>query len=164
MPIITAMLDELDHEGRTTTRVLERVPGDKLDWTPHPKSMSLGKLAWHIATLPQRVGVMLREGVFDVMAARPQDPPDQTASIVIAYHAHLTATREYLATLDDAALRETFTLRRGPETVMTIPKIAVIRSILMNHTYHHRGQLTVYLRLLDVPLPIVYGRSADEEP
>lgn len=162
MPIIDPILAELDHEARTTTRVLERVPGDRLDWTPHPKSMTLGRLAWHIALIPQRVGVMLREGVFDVFTARPPEPPDQTASIVIAFHAHLAATREFLASLDDAALKETFTLRRGPETLMSIPKIAVVRSILMNHTYHHRGQLAVYLRLLDVPVPAIYGTSADE--
>ncbi len=159
MPIITPILGELDHEARTTTRVLERVPRERLDWTPHAKSMSLGKLAWHIATIPQRVEQMLRAGVFDVTTARP---PDAQSDYIEAYHANLASVRAYNETLSDETLKEPFTMKRSEQTVMQIPKVAVIRTILMNHTYHHRGQLSVYLRLLDVPVPAVYGTSADE--
>ena len=162
MPIITPFLSELDHEGRTTLRVLERVPGDKLDWTPHPRSMSLGRLAWHIASIPARVEVMLREGVLDVLTTRPPEMPSDPAGIAQGYTRHLAQLRSHLETLDDDALKDTFTMKRGADTVMTIKKIAVIRNILMNHSYHHRGQLAVYLRLLDVPVPAIYGASADE--
>jgi uncharacterized damage-inducible protein DinB len=162
MPIIDPILSELDHESRTTVRVLERVPGDQLDWTPHPKSMSLRKLAWHIANLPARVQVMLSRGSFDVANATPPQPPEDVSQMVETFRTNVAEIRTFLATLDDAALKETFTMTRGEETLMSMPKIAVIRSILLNHSYHHRGQLSVYLRLLDVPVPAIYGASADE--
>lgn len=163
MPIIDAILGELDHEARTTARVLERVPNDHLDWTPHPKSMPLRKLAWHIAKLPTRVMQMLREASFDLSQSPPPPPPDDAASIVAGFHESLAELRALLVTLDDAALKEPFTLMRGGQAVMTMPKIAVIRNILLNHSYHHRGQLSVYLRLLDVPVPPIYGPTADEK-
>jgi uncharacterized damage-inducible protein DinB len=162
MPIIQPILAELDHEARTTTRVLERVPAEHFDWAPHAKSMTLRKLSWHLATIPARVLKMLRDGTFDVAKATPPEPPADSASIVAAFAENVSAVREFLGTLDDAALKEQFTMTRGDEVLMTLPKIAVIRSILLNHSYHHRGQLTVYLRMLDVPLPAVYGSSADE--
>lgn len=163
MPIINAVLGELDHEAKTTLRVLERVPGERLSWAPHPKSSSLGRLAWHIATIPATVQALLRAGSFDVAQARPSAVPEDAGAIVAGFRRNVGEARAFLAGLDDDVLREPFTLRRGEQTVMTIPKIAVIRSILMNHTYHHRGQLTVYLRLLDVPVPVVYGTTADEQ-
>jgi uncharacterized damage-inducible protein DinB len=162
MPLIDPILAELDHESRTTVRVLERVPGDQLEWTPHPKSMSLRKLAWHLANLPARVQVMLSRGTFDVSNAGPPQPPDDVSLMVDAFRTNVAEIRSYLATLDDAALKETFTMTKGGETVMSMAKISVIRSILLNHSYHHRGQLSVYLRLLDVPVPAIYGSSADE--
>lgn len=162
MPLIDPILAELDHESRTTVRVLERLPGDRLDWTPHPKSMSLRKLAWHLATIPLRVKMMVSQGTFDLSKAGPSEPPADTTSIVDGFRANVAEIREFLTTLDDATLKEQFTLTKGGETVMSIPKIAVIRNILLNHSYHHRGQLSVYLRLLDVPLPAIYGSSADE--
>ena len=162
MPIINAILGELDHEAKATVRILERVPTEHLSWTPHPKSSTLLKLAWHIATIPALIQKFLRQGTFDVTQGRPAPPPDNAAAIVDEFRRNFDDTRAYLATLSDEELRETFTMMRGEQVVMSIPKIAVIRSILMNHTYHHRGQLTVYLRLLDVPVPATYGTSADE--
>jgi len=162
MPIITPMLSELEHEARTTTRVLERVPYDKLEWTPHPRSMTLGRLAWHIASIPARVGVMLRDGTMDVLTASPPAMPAETGGIVDGFKRHIAELRGFLETLDDTALKETFTMMRGGDTVITMPKVAVIRTILLNHSYHHRGQLAVYLRMLDVPVPAIYGASADE--
>jgi len=164
MPIIDSILSEIDFELATTLRVLERVPQEHLQWTPHPKSMSLGKLAWHIAALPARVQVMLREGEFDVTTARPAEMPDQPGAIPAALRRHMEDLRAYIATLSDEALKERFTLRAGPQVLQQIPKIGVIRTILMNHTYHHRGQLAVYLRLLNIPVPAIYGTSADEGP
>lgn len=162
MPIIDSILAELDQESRATTRILERVPDAHLDWTPHPKSMTLRKLAWHIASIPNRVEQMLHTDVFDLSQARPADPPADTSSIVEAFHSNMAAVRAYLSTLDPETLKAPFTLRRPNGKELTIPKIGIVRSILMNHTYHHRGQLAVYLRLLDVPVPAIYGTSADE--
>ena len=99
---------------------------------------------------------------FDMAKAGPFPPPENAGSIVAGYHESLAELRAYLVTLDDAALKEPFTLMRGGETLMTVPKVAIVRNILMNHTYHHRGQLSVYLRLLDVPVPPIYGPTADE--
>lgn len=164
MRIIDPMLGELDHEAKATIRMLERVPGDKLAWTPHPKSMPVGKLAWHIATIPARVAVMLREGVFDLGGARPPDPPDQVPAIVSAFQRHTAEVRVLLEQLDDEAARRPFTMKRGEQVLMQIPTIAMLRNILLNHTYHHRGQLSMYLRLLDIPVPATYGTSADENP
>ena len=163
MPIINAILPELDQEAKTTLRVLERVPAEHLSWTPHVKSSSLGKLAWHIASIPAVVQKLLQAGAFDLAQARPQqDIPQDTGAIVAEFRRNSDATREYLSTLSDAFLHEPFTMIRGGQTVMTIPKVAVVRTILMNHTYHHRAQLAVYLRLLDVPVTAIYGTSADE--
>ena len=162
MPIINAFLGELDHEAKSTTKVLQRVPADRLSWTPHAKSSSLGKLAWHIATIPKTVQNLLRAGQFDLSQARPSQFPENTDQIVEEFQRNHADTRAYLEALSDEFLHEPFTMLRGGQQVMSIPKLAVIRNILMNHTYHHRGQLSVYLRLLEIPVPAVYGTSADE--
>lgn len=162
MPIINALLPELESEAKTTIRVLERVPGDRLSWKPHPKSSSLGKLAWHIASIPANVQRFLRAGTFDVSQGRPADIPEDTAAIVEEFRRNSDETRAFLSTVDDDFLREPFTMTRGEQTILSITKVAVVRTILMNHTYHHRGQLAVYLRLLDIPVPAIYGTSADE--
>jgi len=163
MPIITAVLGELDQESKTTLRVLERVPTEKLSWTPHPKSMTLGALAWHIASIPATAQRLLIAGTFDISGAgRVVQTPESGAAIVEHFHKNMDALRAFLPTLDDATLHETFTMTRSDASVMTIPKITVVRAILLNHTYHHRGQLALYLRLLDIPVPAIYGRSADE--
>lgn len=160
MPIIAPILGELDHEARATVRVLERVPLDRADWAPHPKSMTLGKLAWHIAGVPRHAENLLRAGTFDVTTARPA--PALTDPLVDTYQRNLASVREYISTMTEDQLRETFTMTRGEQKLMEMKKIAVIRSILMNHSYHHRGQMSVYLRLLDIPVPAIYGTSADE--
>jgi len=162
MPIIEPMLAEMEWESRGTVKILERVPGAHFDWKPHEKSMSLGQLAWHIAGIPKRVEDLLRAGKFDVAQARPGAPHTTTEGLVDAYRTNLANAREYLATLDDAALKETFVMTRGEQTLMNMPKVSLIRMVMMNHSYHHRGQLAVYLRLLDVPVPAIYGTSADE--
>jgi uncharacterized damage-inducible protein DinB len=162
MSIITPFLAELEHEARGTTRILERVPLDRVDWAPHTKSMSLGTLAWHLAGIPKRVEQLLRAGVFDIAAASAAAAEPPTASLVDTFHANLASVREYISAMSDEQLRETFTMKKGEQILVEMPKVAVIRNILMNHTYHHRGQLSVYLRLLDVPVPAMYGSSADE--
>jgi uncharacterized damage-inducible protein DinB len=163
MPIINAILGELDQEAKSTTKVLERVPAEHLSWAPHAKSSSLGKLAWHIASIPRTVQNLLRAGTFELGQARPASIPENPAQIVEEFHRNQAETRAYLVELTDEFLRESFTMMRDGKPVMAMLKIGVVRTILMNHTYHHRGQLSVYLRLLDVPVPAVYGTSADEQ-
>ena len=164
MSIANALLAELEVESFSTVRVLERVPREHRDWRPHAKSMALGQLAWHIAGIPRTVMRLLDAGEFDLANARPSGAPPDDANAVEEYKRNLEAIRAVIGGMDDAAMRETFTLRRGDRVLQTIPKAAVLRNIFMNHSVHHRGQLTVYLRILDVPLPAVYGSSADEIP
>ena len=162
MPVVNAILAEIEQESKTTRKVLERVPQDKLNWKPHEKSMSLGRLAWHLAFIPSRVLSMLGEAAFDMAAAGPTTPPESTDEILAGFDKNYGDIRQYLQSIDDAALREPFTLRRGDRVILSMPKLGVVRAILLNHTYHHRGQLSVYLRLLDVAVPSIYGPTADE--
>jgi len=164
MSIATALIAEMNVESFSTIRVLERVPPEHKDWRPHAKSMALGQLAWHIAGIPRTVVRLLDAGEFDLASARPAAEPPEDANAVDEYKRNIDAIRERIGALDNAAMRETFTLRRGDRVLQTIPRVAVLRNIFMNHSIHHRGQLTVYLRMLDVPLPAVYGSSADEIP
>ena len=164
MSIIDSILAEMDAELPATLRVLERVPENNLDWTPHPKSMSVGKLAWHIAAIPARVLMLLRQGEFDLTTAGPSEMPARVSDIAAGLRRHTDDLRAYFGTITPETLKEPFTMRHGEKIVTTMPKMAVVRSILLNHTYHHRGQLAVYLRLLDIPVPVIYGRSADENP
>src|ERR1051325_2291182 len=162
MSIATAILAELQYESAATIKVLERVPHEHFDWRPHAKSMSLGALAWHIATIPRTISRLLDAGEFDLTVARPASSPAGDVDLVGEAERSLHAVRAQLGAFDDAAVKQSFTLRRGDRVLQTIPKVAVLRNIFMNHTVHHRGQLTVYLRMLDVPLPAIYGTSADE--
>jgi uncharacterized damage-inducible protein DinB len=160
--ILRSILGEIQHESQGTLTILERVPTDKLEWTPHPKSMSLGKLASHIATLPAGCRRMLESGRFDVTGARPPVPVDMPAAEI--YRKNIADLREYLATLDEATLMDKFAMVRGDQVLREMTKGIMLRMIFLNHSVHHRGQLSVYLRLLDVPLPALYGTSADENP
>jgi uncharacterized damage-inducible protein DinB len=163
VPIIDGILSELDHESKATRRILQRVPSEQLSWAPHAKSSSLGRLAFHIASIPSIALRFLRAGTFDVTQARPPQPFPATAEeIVAAFEHNLAELRATLAPLSDEELRQTFTMMKGDAVVMSIPKIGMLRTILLNHTYHHRGQLSVYLRLLDISVPVVYGSTADE--
>jgi len=162
MRIADPILGELDFEARSTRRILERIPDDKLSWTPHDKSMTLGRLAWHLATIPKRVAELIGGDTFDLSSARPAPAADTASDIVAEFDRNMTAVRAAIDSLDNEAIRAPFHITKHGEPVTTIPKVSMIRSILMNHSYHHRGQLSVYLRLLDVPVPAMYGTSADE--
>ena len=162
MSLIRPLLAELEVESASTIKMLERVPREQFDWQPHAKSMSLGTLSWHIATIPKTIGRLLAAGEFDLSNARPAGVPPENADLVGEYKQNLEAIRAQAGALDDDAAKQPFTLRRGEQVLQTIPKIAVLRNIFMNHSIHHRGQLSVYLRMLDVPLPAIYGTSADE--
>jgi len=164
MAIVDGLLQELDQETQTTRRVLERVPNDKLDWRPAAKARTLGQLALHIAQVPGAVASF-------VAAPSPQqapqfvDPsPQSAAELLPALEESVAKARQLLAGLDDAALTAPWTMMSGNRELFTLPRVAMLRSIMLNHWYHHRGQLTVYLRLLGVALPSVYGPTADENP
>ena len=164
MSATKALLDEFEAEAATTRRVLERVPTDKLAWKPHDKSMSLGKLALQLAMSPGYITDWAVQDVVTMSGAQPPDPTN-TAEILAAHDAGATKTKANLASIGDANLGKMWEIK-GPDgkTMMAMPKANLLRSIAMNHTYHHRGQLSVYLRLLNVPVPSIYGPSADENP
>jgi uncharacterized damage-inducible protein DinB len=163
MRIIEALLNEMDMEAQATARVLERVPQAHLSWKPHPRSFSLGQLALHVATLP---GLVAEMAAMDSMEPpRFVQPEAATAAeLVPALKASLAKARAALGGFDDAAMEATWRLTAGGRELMAMPRAAVARTIMLNHWYHHRGQLLVYLRMHDVPLPSVYGPTADENP
>jgi uncharacterized damage-inducible protein DinB len=165
MPIIDALLGELEHEAKTTARVLERVPAEHLAWRPHPKSFSLGQLALHVASVPGSVASLAAQ---DRVGRDPlrfaQAEAASTDELLPALSASLVRARELLGGFDDAAMNATWRLADGERELLAMPRVQFVRAIMLNHWYHHRGQLLVYLRLLDVPVPSVYGPTADENP
>ena len=163
MSAIELLLQELEHEAQTTRRVLERVPGDRLTWKPHDRSMSLGQLALHIATVPGAIAEISQISPFPV--PKFEQPAAQSAAeLVPALEQSLEKARMILRKLDDADLAKVWRVVDGDREVMALPVGAVLRSIMLNHWYHHRGQLSVYLRQVGVPVPSIYGPSADENP
>jgi uncharacterized damage-inducible protein DinB len=165
MAMIDGLLQELEEEAKTTRRVLERIPDDKLEWRPHPKSRTLGELALHIAIVPGGVAEM---GAAPSPAQAPQfarDPkPSSAAELIPALDQSIVKARAVLGRMDDATLMSTLRMVQGDREIFAIPRVALLRSVMLNHWYHHRGQLTVYLRELGVPVPSIYGPSADENP
>ncbi|MDP9122005.1 MAG: DinB family protein [Acidobacteriota bacterium] len=177
MSLAQSLSTEFDREMATTRRLLERVPDDRLAWQPHAKSMTLGRLASHLADLPGRGSDILGKESLDV--ARPGGPaPAETqspklqsgqnvqsgAEILERFDRNVAAAREALAAASDEAFRQPWTLSSGGREILTLPRAAMLRTILFSHMIHHRGQLSVYLRLNDIPVPPIYGPSADESP
>ena len=161
--INTALLGELKHESSGTRKILERVPTDKLDWQPHEKSMKLGRLAKHIADLPFWFERIINADEFDILTANiNREPPQNTESILKLFDERLTAAIQVLEKVTDENLNQQWTFRRGEKIMFQMPKKVALRSLAFNHVYHHRGQLSVYLRLLNIPVPGMYGPSADE--
>ncbi|HEY4959397.1 MAG TPA: DinB family protein [Candidatus Limnocylindrales bacterium] len=163
--MIEPMLGEFREEAGVTRRILERVPADKLTWRPHPKSMSLGQLAIHIATVPGAIATLAQGDGLDVSQAAFEPPqPKSAQEIQAAFEESVRTAETVLNGMTDETARGSWTLKRGDKEIFTQPRIGVMRSIMLNHWYHHRGQLSVYLRLLDVSVPVVYGPTADENP
>ena len=163
MAMIDGLLQELEQEAQATRRVLERVPQAHLGWKPHEKSMSLGELALHIATVPGNVAQMIAKP----SQGRPafvQPALTQSSELVPALDNSIKSARAALGEMDDTAILATWRLLDGDREVLAMPRIAALRAIMLNHWYHHRGQLSVYLRLLNIPVPSIYGPSADENP
>jgi len=165
MAIIEGMLKELEEEAQTTRRVLERVPDDRLGWRPHQKARTLGQLALHIVMVPGGVARLVSS---PSPAPAPQFGPDPSpatsAELIPTLDQSIARAKQLLGGMDDAALTSTWRLTNGDRELFATTRAAMLRSIMLNHWYHHRGQLTVYLRELGVPIPSVYGPSADENP
>ena len=167
MKLNETLLPEIDHEMKTTRRVLERVDENQLGWKPHEKSMSLGRLASHLAELPSFAVAIMNGAIFDVAppGGKSTIKPANAATrdeILELFDKNVAAARQAIAEADNEALMENWSLLKGGEPVFTLPKIAAVRSMLLSHTIHHRGQLTVYLRQTGSQVPSVYGPSADE--
>ncbi|HEX6643253.1 MAG TPA: DinB family protein [Gemmatimonadales bacterium] len=158
------ILQELEQEAPATRRLLARVPAAKFDWRPHPKSMTLGALANHMAGLPKGIVYATLQPSFDPGALPPPAAPESEAALLERFDAGMEYARATLAAMPDADLGIPWNIMRGEKLLVAMPRGAAYRTILLNHIYHHRGQLTVYLRLNDVPLPSVYGPTADEPP
>ncbi len=165
MALKDALLPEFDHEMGTTRRVLERAPEAEFAWKPHDKSFSLGQLAGHVANIPHWVDAITQNTAFDLADAEDTRPrlPESMASLLAQFDKNVQAARAGIANLGDAEMLAPWTFKNNGEVVFTMPRAAALRSFVMNHLIHHRGQLTVYLRLKNVPLPSVYGPTADEQ-
>lgn len=161
--LATAFLAELDNEAKVTRTVLERVPADKFDWKPHEKSMAFGQLAVHVAEMFGWTKETLTSDVLDFGTMDYKQFEPSSTEELLAYFDELIATsKAVLAETSDETFLTNWTLRNGEQVYFTMPKVAVMRSFVMNHIIHHRGQLSVYLRLNDIPVPAIYGPSADE--
>jgi uncharacterized damage-inducible protein DinB len=164
MTLIDTMLHELEHESHTTRRVLERVPDGQLTWKPHEKARTLGQLALHVAMVPGAVAELFAS---PSPAQVPQfkDPPlDRASELIPALDESLAKAKRVLGGMDDTTAMSMWRLMNGEREIFAQPRAALLRSIMLNHWYHHRGQLTVYLRELGVAIPSIYGPSADENP
>jgi uncharacterized damage-inducible protein DinB len=161
--LLDQCLSEFDREAGVTRRVLARVPDDRLGWGPHPRSMTLGRLATHIASLPGWLPQILNETTFDLGTLPPMAVVDETCAAILArFDTGVADARRALRESTDARLADTWTLRKDGEVILTLPRIVALRTEGLYHLTHHRGQLTVYLRLLDIPIPPIYGPTADE--
>ena len=158
-------LPEFDREMATTRTVLALVRDEDADWQPHEKSFSMGNLALHIVNLPKWAGLALHATEYDMNPPEGSDEPPRafrsTSALLQEFDTNVEAARKAIEGTSDEAFMEGWTLKSGGHEVFTQPRVGVLRSFVMNHIYHHRGQLTVYLRLRDIPLPMVYGPTAD---
>jgi uncharacterized damage-inducible protein DinB len=167
MAISDALLPEFDHEMQNTRKTLERIPDEKFGWKPHEKSMTLGRLSAHLAEIPVWTNNSIEKDSIDVAPlSGPAYKPFEATSrkeVLAAFDANVAAARKAIAAVSDQTLMKPWSLLMGGKTIMTMPKVAVLRSFVMNHTIHHRAQLGVYLRLNNLPVPAIYGPSADEQ-
>jgi uncharacterized damage-inducible protein DinB len=163
MPIIEGLLHELDQEAQVTRRLLERINDDHLTWRPHAKARTLGELALHIAMVPGAIAELAMQDQAQV--PKFVDPTPKSSEEVLSTHDDSIAkAKQTLSGVSDEVLKSPWRLMHGDRELFSQPKLALLRSIMLNHWYHHRGQLSVYLKELNVPIPSIYGPSADENP
>ena len=160
----TALGHELKHELAITRRVLERVPTEQFGWRPHAKSMTLGTLAGHMANLIGFLELSLQGAAFDLATSKMPDNPATAADVLARFDLNAENLHQALADVSDDAFNDIWRLTHGDKTLLALPRTAVVRTMVLNHLIHHRGQLSVYLRLLDIAVPAIYGNSADEGP
>ncbi len=163
MGLSQALLPEFDQEMANTRKTLERVPEDKLGWKPHEKSGTMGWLANHVATLPRLAVFTIEQPSVDVSKVPRPAPVSTRRELLETFDMHVAAARAAIAGVSDEHLLKPWTLFYGERMIFTQPRTAVLRSFFMNHIIHHRAQLGVYLRLNNVPVPAIYGPSADEQ-
>ncbi|HLI29841.1 MAG TPA: DinB family protein [Terriglobia bacterium] len=168
MAIKDAFIPEFDHEMASTRKTLERVPEDKFGWKPHEKSTTLGQLASHVAQLPSFATTALTTESLDIAPPGGSQRQRLNAStrqqLLEAFDKNVAEARTAIASASDEALHKTWSLLQGGKATVSLPRAAVLRTFMLNHLIHHRAQLGVYLRLNDVPVPSIYGPSADENP
>lgn len=165
MTLAASLLQELEMEAATTRRVLERIPDDQLSWRPAAKSRTLGELAQHIAVNPGSVCSMAAQNPAGMPDFKTADPvPTTTAELLTTLDTSMAQARRLLGAMSDSDLLETWRMTVGGHDVMVMPRMALMRAVLLNHWYHHRGQLSVYLRQVGATVPSIYGPSADENP
>lgn len=158
-----SLLPEFDQEMAATRRVLERVPDAALDWRPHPKSFNLGELATHLSRIPHWGTLILTRDGYDLATSGPRGQAlPSTAAVLAQFDAHVREVRAALVEMTDGQLLLPWVLRRSDKVLMSVPRVFAVRGFVVRHLVHHRGQLTVYLRMNDVPLPPLYGPTADE--
>ncbi|GAB3638588.1 hypothetical protein GCM10027422_41780 [Hymenobacter arcticus] len=160
----TALGHELKHELAITRRVLERVPTEQFGWQPHAKSMTLGTLVGHMANLIGFLEMSMRGPAFDLVTNKMPESPTTAADVLARFDLNAENLHKALADVSDDAFNDIWSLTHGDKTLLSMPRTAVVRTLVLNHLIHHRGQLSVYLRLLDIPVPAIYGGSADEAP
>lgn len=165
MAIIDALLPEFDREMGLTRRALERMPDGQFEWRPHPTSVTLGRLAEHLTEMPQWALMTMTQDGIEMTTQRPPEyvRPASRAAVLAQFDTYLKAGRPAVVGRTDGEFMATWTLKAGGKEVFTMPKIAVMRNFVLNHMIHHRGQFTVYLRMLGVPVPSIYGPSGDEQ-
>jgi len=168
MPFAQSFLPEFDMEMANTRKVLDRIRDDKWDYKPHPKSGTMGWLAAHLANLPLWAAVAAKQDSLDLAPtdgpAFKMPEPKNRVEVLNLFDEHVKQARAAIEKISDADLPKEWKLLRGGQTLMAMPRAAVLRGMVMNHIIHHRAQLTVYLRLNDIPVPALYGPSADEAP
>jgi len=164
MSLAEPILRQFEQEAPTTRRVLERVPLEKGDWQPHPKSMALGRLASWLAGAPGWAAKNMHVEAFDASAWEPLAVPATSAELLAAFDAGASAALAELRKLDDTGASAPWSFRMGEKTLMSFRRVDFLRLFLLSDSIHHRGQMSVYLRLLDVPVPSIYGPSADDNP
>jgi len=162
MPLRDALIPEYEMEMKNTRKMLERVPMEKADWKPHEKSMTLGRLAAHVAETPIWMTRAIIDDEIDFASGFENNNPATKEELMKLFDESAAKAMEELKKVSDESFLRTWVMRRGDSVYATMPKVIVARNFAMNHLYHHRGQLSVYLRLLDVPVPGMYGPSADE--
>ena len=162
MAISASLIPEFDQEMATSRIVIERVPEDKYGWKPHEKSMSAGRLASHIAEMPAWGSASTGQDFLDLAAGFTPFEGGSREEILARFDKDVRAAHAAIAGCSDETFMKEWSLKNGDDTIMTMPKIAVVRTFVINHIIHHRGQLSVYLRLLNESVPSIYGPSADE--